>query len=248
GYCENCGKYGRLDSYNARKWGHLYFIPLIPEGPRVRVVMECKKCSHGVHIPEDEVPATLSSARQSVDRAVAALLEGKKEFDDEDMKKPCARYVAGSAGFLLALLASEYVDQVLTMLEEKGVTGAYCLVQGEMLEFQGKPDDAAVSYKRAAEADPSDAAPLIALASIYVNKKDHETAKMLYERALELSDDKFVLHQVLLTIYQTLKDYQKLVDTYEHCFKLVPEMANDKKTAKAYKKACKKAGRHPAMP
>jgi len=33
GRCEACGHYGQLSNYNARKWGHIYYIPLIPSGP-----------------------------------------------------------------------------------------------------------------------------------------------------------------------------------------------------------------------
>ena len=70
---------------------------------------------------------------------------------------------------------------------------------------------------------------------------------MLYEKALELSSDKFPVLQVLLTIYDSLKDHAKLSETYEQCFELVPELAKDKKVLKAYKKACGKAGKPPEV-
>ena len=38
GRCEECGVYGRHSSYNGRKFGHIYYIPLIPSGPHLRVM------------------------------------------------------------------------------------------------------------------------------------------------------------------------------------------------------------------
>ena len=81
GYCDSCGAYSKRQNYNARKWGHLYFIPLIPDGPRVRVLYECAKCSQGLHIPETEVPAMLSDLCQTRDNALNAILAGQKEFN-----------------------------------------------------------------------------------------------------------------------------------------------------------------------
>jgi len=45
--CEHCGVYGKMISYKARKFGHIYFIPLIPMGKSSQVLRECKKCKRG---------------------------------------------------------------------------------------------------------------------------------------------------------------------------------------------------------
>jgi len=247
GYCEHCGTYGKSTSYTGRKWGHLYFIPLIPAGPRVRVAKECKRCSHGMHIPETEVPALLNDTQQSSARALAALISGQETFDDEGTMRPCAAFLAGSIELLYCLCAEEYVSLILATLQERGLTHAYQLVNGESLEFQGKQEEAAASFRQAAESDPTDAHPLLSLGSIHLSRKDHEEAKSLYEKALGLSSDKFPVLQVLLAVYDSLKDHAKLAETYEQCFELMPELANDKKVLKAYKKACKKAGKPPEM-
>jgi len=78
-----------------------------------------------------------------------------------------------------------------------------------------------------------------------MKKKDHQSAKDPYEKALTLSADKFPILKVLLTLYESTKDHSRLAEIYEECFDLVPELANDKKVFKAYKKACKKAGKEP---
>ena len=76
GQCESCGKYGMNTSYNGRKWGHLYFIPLIPSGPHMRVIKECTKCSNGLQFPETDVPNILNNLRQTSDDAMAATYFG----------------------------------------------------------------------------------------------------------------------------------------------------------------------------
>jgi tetratricopeptide (TPR) repeat protein len=247
GFCGVCGDYGKNKSYEGRKWGHLYFIPLFPLASRVRVVMECGKCSNGIHIPEKELATKLGDIRKRCDSALAALIAGQKEFDDEGAATPCAASLAGAIEMLYSLRADDYVRLVLAALQEKQLDHAYHLVNGEVLEFQGKPEEAAASYRRAAECDPSDSYALMSLGATHLNKREHEKARLIYEKALELSKNRVPALQVLLAIYGVLKDYAKLVETYEECFRLVPELVKDKKAVKAYKKACKKVDKKPVL-
>lgn len=245
GYCEHCGKYGKNTSYTGRKFGHVYYIPLIPSGPRVRVVKECKKCTHGMHFPETEVPGIIDELRQTTEKALTALIAGKKEFDDNGTMTPCTAFLAGNIELLYCLGAEARVKFILSKLEEKRLTQEYQIVLGESLEFQGKLDEAAASYQRAVDSDPSDTMPLLSLGSVYLNKNDLPKAKEVYERALELSKEKLPVLQVLITVYESLNEYDKLAQTYEWCFSLVPGLSGDKKVLKAYRKACKKSGRNP---
>ena len=51
GECEHCGGFGKTTSYQARKFGHIYFIPLIPMGKSSQILRACKGCSMGAQIP-----------------------------------------------------------------------------------------------------------------------------------------------------------------------------------------------------
>ena len=245
GHCEYCGKYGRNTSYNGRKWGHLYFIPLIPEGPRVRVIKECKKCSHGTHIAERDVPAILGSLHESTEKALAALLAGEKEFDNNGTTTPSTACLAGAVEMLVCLQSDKHLRLILAALQEKELTHAHRLVQGELLEFEGKLDEAAEAYQLAADCEPDDVVPLLSVGSIHLKKNEYQKARLTYEKALALSEDRLPVLQVLLTIYESLKEHARLAETYEECFERVPELTDDKKIVSAYKKACKKAGRQP---
>ncbi len=245
GDCANCGNYAKHTSYSGRKWGHLYFIPLIPEGPRVRVVKECKKCSHGMHFPEQDVPTILNDLRQNTKHALAALIAGDERFDNNGAMTPAVPWLVGSVDLLLCLQADDHLRLVLSALQAKHLTHAYHLVNGALQEFQGKLDEAAEAYRLAAGHAPADPLAFMAIGSIHMKKKDQQGARAAYEKALERSDDRVPVLQVLLRIYAAIKDYSLLADTYAECFTLVPELRHDKKVFKAYKKACKKSGKQP---
>ena len=245
GFCEHCGVYGKNKSYNGRKWGHLYFIPLIPSGPSVRVLKQCKKCSHGIHIPEKDIHNLQNNLHCSTKNALAVLIEGKKEFNDDGKNVSAADSLASSVEMLLCLKADDHLHSIRSALQENGLMHPYYLVEGELLEFQGKLDEAAASYEQAVNCDRKGAYALMSLGSIYLKKKDLQNARYSYERALELTENKFPVLEILLTIYEKNKDYLELAKAYEKCFSIFPELANDKKVFKAYKKACNKAGLQP---
>ena len=246
-YCDNCGKYGQATSYDGRKWGHLYFIPLIPEGPHTRVVMECKKCSHGTHIPQADVPTMLNDIHLSVDSASAALIAGDKDFDDDGTMTPCVPCLASAVELLYCLGEADYVHLVIATLQQEGLTYAYQLVNGASLAFQGNLQEAGESCRKAAECEPAEPLPLVYLGSVHLKQTDYEGARSVYEKALGLSQDRLPVLEGLLTVYESLKDHAKLAETYEECFQLMPGVTQDKKVVKAYKSACKKAGRQPVQ-
>lgn len=245
GYCDHCGKYGKNLSYSGRKWGHLYFIPLIPEGPHMRVIKECRSCSHGRHLPETEVPGVVNDLRTRANGALAALIEGQKQFNNEGKSVPCAPYLASSVDLFYSLGEQDYVRLMTAALKEKKCHYEYHLVSGGVHEFNGQLDDAARAYMSAAQADVINALPLLSLGGVHMKRKDYASARPVYEKALELSENKFPVHRVLLTVYEELKDHANLASTYEACFARLPELRRDKKMSKAYEKACKKAGRQP---
>lgn len=51
--CEQCGYYGRLKTYSTAKFGHLYFIPLLPLGQK-RVLSACPSCKMQIELPLSE--------------------------------------------------------------------------------------------------------------------------------------------------------------------------------------------------
>lgn len=247
GHCDHCGKYVKNISYNGRKWGHLYFLPLIPLDPPVRVIKQCNSCSHGLHIEEDNVPGILEDMREQTDKALAALLAGEQEFEQDGNQIPCVAFLAGNVEMYYCLDEQKYTQLVLGALKQKELNFAYHLVHGELLEFEGKLVEAGQEYRQAAELQPEDELPLYSLGSILLKQNDYEGARSIYEKTLAMSEDKIVSLNILLGIYEKLKDFMMVTETYEAIAEKLPELAGDKKFMKDYKKMCKKAGKEPAI-
>jgi tetratricopeptide (TPR) repeat protein len=247
GHCDHCGKYGRNISYSGRKFGHIYFIPLIPAGGPARVVKECKSCSHGMHLPQKDVPTVVEGIRSSTKNALAALIAGNKTFDDEGAETDAVSCLAGSIELLLCLQADDYIDLMMGAIKEKNLSYASHMVNGEKHEFEGRLHEAAAEYKQACDLAKTEPMPLVSLGSVYMKQGDIDRAVDYYERALQISEHKFPVLQILLGVYEAKKDWDKLTKTYEACFTIIPELKDEKKIIKAYKKACKKAGKEPTL-
>lgn len=247
GFCDSCGRYSQHTSYGGSKWGHIYFIPLIPMGARVRVTKQCGSCSNGMHIPEKSVPSVLDDLRRVSGAALAALSVGQKEFDNNGTATSCIGCLVGSVELLYCLCAQDHVEFILSSLQECGLTYEHCLVEGESLEFHSRLEEAAALYWQAAECEPAEAFPLMSLGLVHLKQNDYEGARSIYESALELSEDKPPVLEVLLTVYENLKDHARVAETYEQCLAIMPELAQDKKVIKAYRSACKKAGKEPVV-
>ncbi len=243
--CPQCGKYGKNISYTGRKWGHVYFIPLVPDGPHMRVIMECKKCSQGAHVPEKDVPDILADMRRRVDSALAALIDGRTHISHDGEEIPCAAAVASSIEMLHCLSADDYIELIFAALQEKKLSFAHHISKGESLEFSGQLKEAAELYAKASECEPNDTFPLFQLGSVHMKTGEMGEARVVYEKALGLSEDRFPVLRALITVYESQNDHAKLSETYEECFQLVPELKSDKKVYRGYAKSCKKASRQP---
>ena len=163
GRCGECGYYGQLSNYNARKWGHVYYIPLIPSGPPVRVVKECPKCNRGLHITENEVEETMLEMRRAADAAIDAIVGGAIEFNRDGSGEPqsCLGAIFGNVDFLLCLGGREHVDSISLRLGEKQRGYEQQLVSAAVFEFDGDPKAAAGAYETASRLDDRDRFPLL---------------------------------------------------------------------------------------
>lgn len=249
GECSNCGKYGRLSSYNARKFGHLYFIPLIPEGPPTRVVKECGKCSHGFHFPEADLPPLLTGIFAKIDSSLNAVAEGHETFvpAGETAAVNCLSYTVGNLELLYCLGQEDYLRQTIGKWGQHRNGFGSSFAGAVLAEVQGDDAMAESLYRKAAELYPEHAATYARMGTLYRRKKDLAQAEMLFRNAENLDPEDIEYKQLLLNVYTDLKDHDKLAETYERCFALVPALAGDKTAMKSYQKACKKSGRVPKV-
>ncbi|MDF1661964.1 MAG: hypothetical protein P1V97_09335, partial [Planctomycetota bacterium] len=73
-YCEHCGEHGRLKTYSTAKFGHLYFIPVIPMGKK-RVFDACPRCEMHKEAPL----AAFNKGKESDLAEVFEVLKGQRQ-------------------------------------------------------------------------------------------------------------------------------------------------------------------------
>ena len=88
GSCQFCGNYGKQRSYQAMKFGHVYFIPIIPLGGRAQVLNECANCDMGSHIPVKELEPRVESLKEQFMTWINEIQDGNTEITPEDQSEP----------------------------------------------------------------------------------------------------------------------------------------------------------------
>ena len=252
GYCEHCNKYLRQTSYKGRKWNHINFIPIFPEGPHVYVIKECRKCSIGLHVKMTDLPVMIEDIEDDVENAMKALYNEQESFvvngeDGEKVAQSCVDTLISAIEILYCTGNNEAVKELLTALDKDNYRKIYCVVKGKLLELQGKIDEAVIFFEQAVKNYPDDENAYWLLAAALHNSGKLKEAREAYENLLEISTEKADVMLILLDVYEELKEYLHMAETFERCFEDYPEFAKQKKFVKRYKKSCKKAGTKPKL-
>lgn len=247
--CDNCGTFGKSKSYDGRLWGHLYFIPLIPSGPKLRVMKECSACKHGLHLPLTRVEETTRNVIEQIATALSAVMEGDEVFSPEENEEVvhCGLFIANSIELLCCLDAEEEVYSIIDRTREIGATFELSLIEGAFAEFQGDGKAARNLYVEVLEDNYDNPGFQVFLGEFYLRWDRTGKALEVFEKAHEKWPDSIGLLSYLLSIYESLKEFDAVCDCYEKMFELAPDLAIDKKVKKAYTKACKKARRDPQI-
>jgi tetratricopeptide (TPR) repeat protein len=245
GHCESCGEYTRRKNYTGRKWGYLYYIPIIPCGGRIRVVNECAKCGYGFHVADSAVSAMTAGISKSADKAMNALAAGAETFiDDDNATEPCLATLMSQVELFHGLGSTKRVEWVLKTLEQKGLTYEHAMVRGVVLELQGELPEAQTLYKQLVASHPDDREAHRALGAVSMLMEDYPSALTSWERVFDSSEDRderLMIRQIFIAIHEATQQWDKAVEQYEKCFEFSPKLAKDKKLKKAYKKTLKKS-------
>ena len=243
GKCDSCGKYGKQQNYDARKFGHLYFIPLVPAGKPVRVVGECAKCKVGTHIPVTSVgelqDATVDGVLKDCDR----LRAGEREYTDQHGKQDAAANVAGAVGTIYRLAGKTDAETLMREVRGAGDAGAAAMAEASLCKVQGQVDEAVQHYRTAEGAMPSSAVPVYLRGSLLASVGRPEEAAEALERAAAMAPDDAGITLELIDVHTAAKQFGRAADLFDAAFAKVPALASDKKFVKLYHKTCKKAGR-----
>lgn len=250
GYCEHCDKYSKQMSYNGRKWAHINYIPIFPEGPRMHVIKECKKCNVGLHLKLTDLSEMIENIEDSAEKAIEVLHNGDEyynitEEDGEETTQSCIDTLVTAVEILHCTGYEEAAKELLTALDTENYRKIHCAVKGKFRELQGNLKEAIVLFERSVKNFPDDEHAYYMLAAALYNSGKVKESREVYENLLKITSSKTNVMLMLLDVYNELKEYVTMAETFEHCFEAHPEFAKQKKFVKRYRKACKKAGTRP---
>lgn len=247
GECQHCGGYGQHRSYDGRKFGHLYFIPLIPMGGHVRVMKECAHCSMGSHFPRDHVIGLYQRIESLMQSCVIAAGEGSRLFTDPEGG------VSHNGPFLLEavdlLYTAGYASEIpplIELLDNDAARFEHGIASGAFAEIRGDATAAYVSYQSASEAAPDEPLPYMLMSGFQMRSGQPQQALDLLERACAIEPDDVQLMLSKAGPLEALGRFQELLDLIDRAIALAPQLADDKpfmKMRKKFAKRLEKAGR-----
>lgn len=243
GVCPHCSRHVKQKSYDGRKWGHLYFIPLIPSGGHVRVLKECGKCGMGQHIPQSAVHDMYQHIEATMPLVVEAAAADQRVCENADRSGEIATgpFVYDAIDVLVTTNHEDDVAGIFDLLEQSGAAYELALGRSAYAEVRGESHQAQTHMKEAQAAAPDEAMPLLKLAE-YAGRSGDAAAQLGYlQEARTLTDDDPSVMLEMAGPLEALGRFDELVEVLDDCIAMVPELGKDKKFMKLRKKYSKKA-------
>ena len=237
GDCDHCGAYCNFVSYKARKFGHLYFIPLIPLGPKSLVLRECKRCSMGTHIGLDDLPPVIESLTSRFKEWIGAIQQGQWEImlPDVDESVNAGVLVAELLEDLWCLGELQTIDSIVKILEDQGFSAESLLVRGRWAEVKGNLSEASKCYQEAVRKHESLPTAWYNLGMVCLRQENGHGAEVAFERYVDLVPRDINVYIELASFYEGQKDFPKIIKAYDAIYHLEPSVLSDKGMKKIYK-------------
>ncbi len=246
GVCEHCGRWVRHKSYDGRKWGHIYFIPLFPCSGHVRVLRECPTCKMGAHLPLDKAAGLYHEMEALIQPCVEAAGQGQHTFPTTagPEPNPTGPFLSTAIEMLHVTGHGEDIPGILDLLANDGATYEHAVAASAYEDLQGHADRALALMREAAAALPDNPYPQIMLAGFAARAGNAEAQLDHLRRANESAGGQDV--GIMLEMagpLEALGRYDELTALLEECIRLVPALGEDKKLVKLQKKFAKKAAK-----
>lgn len=244
GACPHCGVYGKHKSYDGRKWGHVYWIPLIPSGGPIRVMKECASCGMGNHLPLTEVGKLYREIEKLMQPCILAASEGAHRFtDDEGNETFTGPFLVDAVDLLFTAGYRSEIPEIIGLMDNDISRYEHGIASGAYQEIKGDADGALVGYQAANRAAPEEAFAYLLLADINGRAGHHEEQLDMLNKAIELEPDNPQLLLVKLDPLERLGQYQDMLIVMEQAETMIPGLLQDKQYKKQRKKIEKKAAK-----
>jgi len=244
GSCPHCGAYGKHKSYDGRKWGHVYWIPLIPEGKPARVMKECAQCNMGSHLPQTQVGKLYRDIENLMQPCILAASEGAHSFqDDQGTETFTGPFLLDAIDLMFTAGYRKEIPPLINLLDNDASRYEFFIANGAYNEIQGRTDDALADYQAANHSAPEIALPYMLLADFHARAGRVEENLDMLDKALELEPDNVQLLLVKVDPLERLGRFQEIVEILDQAERMVPELGGDKAFKKQRKKFEKKAAK-----
>jgi tetratricopeptide (TPR) repeat protein len=256
GFCSHCNHFVKATSFDARRFFHLYFIPLIPTEGKRRNHKLCPKCKVSqVFTPEDFNNLILHFKERSAD-AVIALMDGESTFTETepgvdgqmpDSAEPiqAVPYLFSVFDWLYASGNVGFCEGILQQLTAPKCNYARSMLAANLATMRGDVSGALELYRTAAVAEPANPFPVTQQAFLLVAKKMVPDAIEAYKEAIKRTpqpSEQLGLYAQMVDLQMSQKQFPDAVASYEKLIEIEPRLANEKAISKGLAKARKKAG------
>ena len=251
GFCVHCGRFVRRRSYFARNFFHLYYLPLIPQGPRQRFHQVCPKCHSSVTIEVDAFKNAVAGLKGRCAEALMSLIEGQREvqFTDAAEEEPpidSVRFLVEVSDWLHDAGEGEFLESMIDKLRASGQSSVADRIDAEQLRLRGRRREAIEAMQSIIARDPSDTSTPQRLAPILTVARQHSDAADAWGVAADgLPPGESLLPRAnQFDSLVAAGRHDEAVDVGEQLLQLQPRIVgDDRQFAKAFAKAKKKAGR-----
>ena len=244
GHCDHCGMYGPHKSYDGRKWGHLYFIPLIPAGGPVRVMKECASCNMGSHIPQEQVGKLYADIEKLMQPCILAASEGSHSFEDEHGNETyTGPFLHNAVELMYTAGYHREIPELIGLLDNDVSRYEHGIASGAFREIQGDAAGAVVGYQMANHSAPDQPFPYLLLADFNGRAGRSEEQLVMLDKAIEFEPENPHLLLAKIDPLERLGRYQDILVVMEQAEAMIPGLAQDKQYNKQRKKFEKKAAK-----
>lgn len=243
GECEHCGAFSRMTSYKAQKFGHIYFIPLIPMSSKSQILRECKNCDMGMQIPLNDMEPRVASLTEKFKTWIVEIQSGNRTTTMEDGTEiNLGLLISGIIEDMYCLKEIEGVDHIVKILVDNGMHYESNLVLAQWYEIKGDLKQSAASLKEAHQLEPEDSIVIFRIGRAEVKLQNVAGAEAAFQKYMQLEPEDVSAWIELATMYEGMKDYPNIVRTYDEIYSMNEQLVQEKAMKKVYKKACKKSG------
>jgi len=226
-------------SYDERRWGHIYFIPIFPTGDKVRVQAECSACSRGRQVEQLTVPSLFQGIHRDLEKAIVAIVAGEGQVELNGHSVDVRSVIAANLKDLYCLGGPEEVDLFMEKLRAAEELATVLLAEALLAEIQGKRKKAQEKYQELCDLENTPQVRYLYASFLSDSRLFQKSIPVDEELEQELVTDLSV-KQLLIDAHAATEQYDKQASIYESCFLIASELKENKKVLKFYKKAGRK--------